>query len=46
MFNCYSSSNCKNSFMDRKKIVMTVNFLKSPEYFVCIVIKMKDVAAG
>ncbi len=38
------SSNCKNSLMARKKYLWLVDFLKSPENVVCIVIKMADVA--
>ncbi len=34
----------KNSLMARKKYLWLVDFLKSPENVVCIVIKMSDVA--
>ncbi len=43
---CCSIGNCKNSFMTRKKKLWPVNFLKSLEYLVFIVIKMADVATG
>ncbi len=43
-FGSCSSSNCKNSLMARKKYLWLVDFLKSPENVVCIVIKMADVA--
>ncbi len=43
-FSSCSSSNCKNSLMARKKYLWLVDFLKSPENVVCIVIKMADVA--
>ncbi len=44
MFSSCISSNCKNSLMARKKYLWLVDFLKSPENVVCIVIKMADVA--
>ncbi len=43
-FSSCSSSNCKNSLMARKKYLWLVDFLKSPENVVCIVIKMADAA--
>ncbi len=43
-FSSCSSSNRKNSLMARKKYLWLVDFLKSPENVVCIVIKMSDVA--